>query len=636
MSKMDSYDVVVIGTGHAGAEAALAAARLGCKVLALTLNLDNIGLMPCNPAIGGPGKAQLVREIDALGGEMARAIDDTFIQIRMLNTSKGPAVRSLRAQADKRAYQARMRSALERQEGLHLRQALVDEIVVADGKVTGVRTKTGIFYQCAVVVLTGGVYLNGRVITGDYEYESGPNGQLPAKGLSSCLRALGLRIGRFKTGTPPRIDGDTLRRERMSRQEGDKEARAFSFMSWAEDPERLPGEAAPPRRQLPCWLTHTNQSTHDVIRANLHRAPLFSGRIEGRGPRYCPSVEDKIVRFADKTSHQVFIEPEGWDTREMYVLGLSTSLPEDVQIDMLRTIPGLEEVRLLRPGYAIEYDYLDARQFEPWLESKHIEGLFAAGQVLGSSGYEEAAAQGLLAGVNAARHVRGEEQVTLSRSQAYIGVLIDDLVVKGTDEPYRMLTSRAEHRLLLRQDNADLRLTELGYRWGLASRARYYRMIRKRKGVEGELERLRSVKVTPSYENNAWLESAGTSPLTQTVTLQELLRRPEVGYANSAAIDEGRSPLGYCVTEQVEIRIKYEGYIAKQEDAVRRLDALEERLIPRELDFRGLRGLSLEAQDRLSEVRPRTIGQATRMGISPSDISVLLVHLQGRTGLRDV
>ncbi len=622
------YDIIVVGGGHAGAEAALAAARLGKATLLLTLNVDSICSMPCNPAVGGPAKAQLVREIDALGGEMAGAIDDCYLQIRTLNTGKGPAVRALRAQADKARYAERMRRALMLQSGLRVKQAAVDSICSTGAAVSGVTTRTGIAYGARAVILTTGVYLNGRVVTGGHAYDSGPNGLMPARELSCDLLRHKLTLGRFKTGTPPRVDRGTVDFGAMQRQDGDCSPRAFSYMASVNDPLPTGSAEDDPREQLPCWLTHTTEKTHAIIRDNIGRSPLFDGTIESIGPRYCPSVEDKVMRFPDRTSHPVFLEPEGWQNEEMYVLGLSTSMPEDVQMAMLKAIPGLQRAEIVRPGYAIEYDCVDPRELRPSLQSKKLRGLFCAGQVNGTSGYEEAAAQGLMAGVNAVRWLQGKDPVILERSRAYIGVMIDDLVTSGVEEPYRMLTSRAEYRLILRQDNADFRLTALGRELGLASQGRYERMQLRRKLVEEEIERLRSTRVRGDGEVNRWLQSHGTRCLHDAASLAELLRRPQIRYGDLAEIDDSWPGLAPVVCEAVEIALKYEGYIEKQNRQIERFRRSESRAIPRGISYDEVRGLSREAKEKLQKVRPRSLGQAMRIpGVTPADISVLMVWI---------
>nr|WP_307339052.1 tRNA uridine-5-carboxymethylaminomethyl(34) synthesis enzyme MnmG [Caldalkalibacillus uzonensis] len=614
----EEYDVIVVGAGHAGVEAALAAARLGCSTLCLTISLDMVAYMPCNPSIGGPAKGHVVREIDALGGEMGRNIDKTYIQIRMLNTGKGPAVQALRAQADKFLYQHMMKQTMENTPNLVLRQSLVEELIVEDGVCKGVVTKTGQAYKAKTVVLTTGTYLRGKIILGELEYESGPNNQQPAVRLSEHLQELGFDMVRFKTGTPPRVHGDTIDYSKTEIQPGDEEFRAFSY----ETTEMITD-------QLPCWLTYTSEKTHQIINDNLHRSPMYSGAIKGTGPRYCPSIEDKIVRFYDKPRHQIFLEPEGRYTNEVYVQGLSTSMPEEIQLDMLRSIPGLEKVRMMRAGYAIEYDAIVPTQLWPSLETKRVENLFTAGQINGTSGYEEAAGQGLMAGINAARKVQGKEPIILDRSQAYIGVLIDDLVTKGTNEPYRLLTSRAEYRLLLRHDNADLRLTELGYEIGLISAERYQRFKQKKALIEEELERLNQEKARPDEHTQAILKEAGTKELNNAVSLAVLLRRPELSYEHIVRISPPPKELPKEVTEQVEIQVKYAGYIEKQLQQVERLKSMQNKRLSPDLDYEQIHGLSKEAREKLATIRPLNIAQASRIsGVNPADISILLIYLE--------
>ena len=620
MNTTTDYDIIVIGAGHAGVEAALAAARLGQRALIVTLSLDNIAMMPCNPSVGGPGKSHLVREIDALGGEMGIAADRASIQRRLLNTGKGPAVHALRMQADKFLYQRIMKETVENTDNLDVRQLLVTQLLAeetsAGKRVTGVLCETGERLTARAVILATGTYLRGRIILGETIYDSGPNGQRPAMALSDSLKALGLKLMRFKTGTPARIDRRTIDFSKTSIQEGAPTAPAFSFLT-----DAMPDE------QTPCYLTYTNEATHEVIRANLHRAPMANGVIEGIGPRYCPSVETKIARFPDKDRHQLFLEPEGLHTNEIYVQGMSTSLPTDVQEAFLTTIAGLEHARIMRPGYAIEYDCLDPLQLAPTLAVMHITGLYSAGQANGTSGYEEAAAQGLIAGINAVREITGEEPLVLRRSDGYIGVLIDDLVTKGTDEPYRMMTSRAEYRLILRQDNADLRLTPIGRAIGLVSDARWARFTAKRDAIEESLRRLEHTKLNPSAETEARLAAAGFAPLRVPMTLLALLSR-EGSYDALAPLFD-LPPLAADVKEEVEIMARYDGYIKKQREQIARMERLESRRIPDGLDYTAITSLRLEAAEKLAAIRPRSIGQASRIsGVSPADISVLLVYLE--------
>lgn len=614
------YDIAVIGAGHAGCEAALAAARLGFRTIIFTVSVDSIALMPCNPNVGGTSKGHLVREIDALGGEMGRVIDQTFIQSKMLNQSKGPAVHSLRAQADKAEYSRAMRRVLENQENLSIKQAEVADILVSDGKAAGVRTYSGAIYECRAVVLCTGTYLRARCIYGDVSSYTGPNGLQPANHLTESLEKLGIATRRFKTGTPARVAGDTINYAVMEEQFGDKRVVPFSFMT---DPESVQKD------QASCWLTYTNERTHEIIRENLDRSPLYSGMIEGTGPRYCPSIEDKVVKFPDKTHHQVFIEPEGLYTNEMYVGGMSSSMPEDVQEKMYRTVPGLENARIVRNAYAIEYDCIDARQLNLTLEFKKIGGLFSGGQFNGSSGYEEAAAQGLIAGINAARKLAKKEMLILDRSQAYIGVLIDDLVTKENREPYRMMTSRAEYRLLLRQDNADLRLTSVGYEIGLIDEERYQKLLKKREQIRQELNRLNNTMIGSAGKTREILQKLGSAPLRKGATLAELIRRPEISYNDLAEIDLEREKLPEDVIEQIDINLKYDGYIHRQEKQVENFKKLENKRIPEEIDYEKVNSLRKEARQKLIAFRPMNIGQASRIaGVSPADIGVLLVYME--------
>lgn len=614
---MGEYDVIVVGAGHAGCEAALAPARMGLKTLMLSITLEAIAMMPCNPSIGGTGKGHLVREIDALGGEMGLNIDRTFIQSRMLNTAKGPAVHSLRAQADKQLYHESMKKVIENTENLDMKQAEVTEIVVEDGRVTGIVTRTGALYKAKAVIIATGTFLRGKIFIGESSYFGGPNGMAPSMELADSLREHGIPLRRFKTGTPARIDGKTIDYSKMTVQHGDERIVPFSFMN--EDP----GE-----NKVDCWLSYTNSVTHEIIRNNFHRSALFTGEIEGVGPRYCPSIETKIDRFKDKERHQLFVEPEGLSTDEMYIQGMSSSLPEDVQVQFYRSIAGLENAVIVRPAYAIEYDCINSLDIKTTLESRIIENLFFAGQTNGSSGYEEAAAQGLMAGINAAQKVKGEPPFILDRSEAYIGVLIDDLVTKGTEEPYRIMTSRAEYRLLLRQDNAADRLTEKSYKIGLATEERYQRYLQIKNETEAEIKRLENTTVGPA-DADEFLISVGSSPLQNRVSLADLLRRPQVTYENLASIDHERPALSYHSQVQVHVNIKYEGYISKQLKQIEKFKKLENRKLPHDMDYSQLDGLRLEAREKLNAFRPDSVGQASRIsGISPADINVLLIHFE--------
>jgi len=620
----ESYDIIVIGAGHAGVEASLAASRMGCKVLLATINIEMLAFMPCNPSIGGSAKGIVVREVDALGGEMAKNIDKSYIQMKMLNTGKGPAVRALRAQADKELYSKEMRKTVENQENLTLRQTMINEILVEDGKVIGVKTATQQEYAAKAVIVTTGTALRGEIIIGDLKYSSGPNHSLAAIPLADNLRDLGFEIGRFKTGTPPRVKASSINYDVTEIQPGDEKANHFSYTSRDEDYVK---------DQVPCWLTYTNAESHEIIQNNLHRAPMFSGIVKGVGPRYCPSIEDKIVRFADKERHQLFLEPEGRDTEEVYVQGLSTSLPEDVQKDLVHSIKGLENAEMMRTGYAIEYDMIMPHQLRATLETKKISGLFTAGQTNGTSGYEEAAGQGIIAGINAALKVQGKPELILKRSDGYIGVMIDDLVTKGTVEPYRLLTSRAEYRLILRHDNADMRLTEIGREIGLVDDERWARFEIKKNRFDNEMKRLESIKLKPVKETNAKVEELGFKALTDAVTAKEFMRRPEVSYQDVVQfIGPAAEELDEKIIELIETEIKYEGYISKALDQVEKMKRMEEKRIPANIDWDDIDSIATEARQKFKKINPETIGQASRIsGVNPADISILMVYLEGKS-----
>ena len=619
----EEYDIIVIGAGHAGVEASLAASRMGCKVLLATINIEMLAFMPCNPSIGGSAKGIVVREVDALGGEMAKTIDKTYIQMKMLNTGKGPAVRALRAQADKELYSKEMRKTVENQENLTLRQTMIDEILVEDGKVVGVRTATHQEYAAKAVIVTTGTALRGEIIIGDLKYSSGPNHSLASINLADNLKELGLEIGRFKTGTPPRVKASSINYDVTEIQPGDEAPNHFSYTSRDEDYVK---------DQVPCWLTYTNGTSHEIIQNNLHRAPMFTGVVKGVGPRYCPSIEDKIVRFADKERHQLFLEPEGRNTEEVYVQGLSTSLPEDVQRELVHSIKGLENAEMMRTGYAIEYDMVLPHQLRATLETKKISGLFTAGQTNGTSGYEEAAGQGIIAGINAALKIQGKPELILKRSDGYIGVMIDDLVTKGTIEPYRLLTSRAEYRLILRHDNADMRLTEMGREIGLVDDERWSRFEIKKNQFDNEMKRLDSIKLKPVKETNAKVEEMGFKLLTDAVTAKEFLRRPEVSYKDVVAfIGPAAEELDDKIIELIETEIKYEGYISKAMDQVAKMKRMEEKRIPANIDWDDIDSIATEARQKFKLINPETIGQASRIsGVNPADISILMVYLEGK------
>ena len=621
---IEEYDIIVIGAGHAGVEASLAASRMGCKVLLATINIEMLAFMPCNPSIGGSAKGIVVREVDALGGEMAKNIDKTYIQMKMLNTGKGPAVRALRAQADKELYSKEMRKTVENQENLTLRQTMIDEILVENGKVVGVRTATHQEYGAKAVIVTTGTALRGEIIIGDLKYSSGPNHSLASINLADNLKQLGLEIGRFKTGTPPRVKASSINYDETEIQPGDEAPNHFSYTSRDEDYVK---------DQVPCWLTYTNGQSHEIIQNNLHRAPMFTGVVKGVGPRYCPSIEDKIVRFADKERHQLFLEPEGRNTEEVYVQGLSTSLPEDVQRDLVHSIKGLEKAEMMRTGYAIEYDMVLPHQLRATLETKKISGLFTAGQTNGTSGYEEAAGQGIIAGINAALKIQGKPELILKRSDGYIGVMIDDLVTKGTIEPYRLLTSRAEYRLILRHDNADMRLTEMGRAIGLVDDERWQRFETKKYQFENEMKRLDSIKLKPVKETNEKVAAMGFKPLTDAVTAKEFLRRPEVSYQDVVEfIGPAAEELDDKIIELIETEIKYEGYISKAMDQVEKMKRMEEKRIPANIDWDDIDSIATEARQKFKLINPETIGQASRIsGVNPADISILMVYLEGKS-----